>query len=79
MTTTRTPASLTTTEAGRSLPLRALAVGRYIWHDGAFRRVTKVEGRVVHMAGRHVLRSYNANTVEVAPTVAVWRETRGAA
>ena len=59
------PATLTSTAAGRSLPITRLAVGRYIWHDGAFRRVTAVDGRVVRM-GSHVLHSFNASTVEVA-------------
>ena len=59
------PATLTSTAAGRSLPITRLAVGRYIWHDGAFRLVTNVQGRTVHMAGGHTLRSLHANTVEV--------------
>ena len=59
------PATLTTTEAGRPLPIHRLRPGRYIWHAGAFRLVTAVDGRTVHM-GAHVLHSLHANTVEVA-------------
>ena len=60
------PATLATTDAGRSLSIYRLRPGRYIWHAGAFRLVTAVDGRTVRMAGSHVLHSLNASTVEVA-------------
>ena len=60
------PATLATTDAGQSLSIHRLRPGRYIWHAGAFRLVTAVDGRTVRMAGNHVLRSLNASTVEVA-------------
>lgn len=60
-----TPATLTTTEAGISRSIWDLAAGEYIWHRGAFRLVTAVEGRKVRM-GRYVLNSTHGYTVEVA-------------
>ncbi len=60
-----TPAAkLTTTEAGVSRSIFTLAEGDYIWHRGAFRRVTGVDGMTVRM-GRYALHS-TCNTVEAA-------------
>lgn len=57
--------TLTTTNPGVSRSIFTLAVGEYIWHSGAFRRVTCVDGNTVRM-GRYVLHSTHATTVEVA-------------
>lgn len=65
-TTTTPPATLATTERGVTLSLSRLTVGRYIWHAGAFRRVTAINGTTVRM-GRLALHCVHANTVEVAP------------
>lgn len=63
--TTRPAATLTTTDAGVSRHIYTLAAGEYIWHRGAFRRVTAVNGWTVRM-GRHALHS-TCPTVEAAP------------
>lgn len=64
--TTKAPATLTTTERGVTRSLWSLVAGDYIWHRGAFRRVTAVSGREVRM-GRHVLHARCGDTVEAAP------------
>lgn len=65
MTATQTT-TLTTTAVGVSRSIFSLAVGEYIWHRGAFRRVTGVDGTTVRM-GRYALHSTHSTTVEVAP------------
>jgi len=62
---TKPASTLDTTAAGTTRSIYSLQVGEYIWHAGAFRRVTAVDGRTVRM-GRHVLHSIHASTVEVA-------------
>lgn len=55
--------TLTTTARGESRHIWQVAAGEYIWHRGAFRLVTAVEGgRTVRM-GRYVLHS-SCSTVE---------------
>jgi hypothetical protein len=58
-------ATLATTERGITRSIFALRVGDYIWHSGAFRRVTDVDGMTVRM-GRYALHS-TCLTVEGAP------------
>ena len=65
-----TPATLATTNRGVTRSIFTLRPGAYIWHRGAFRRVTAVDGRRVRM-GRYVLHSTHASTVEAAPLRAV--------
>jgi hypothetical protein len=60
--TTKPAAKLTTTEAGVTRSIYDLAVGDYIWHLGAFRRVTAVDGQHIRM-GRYALHSI-CTTVE---------------
>jgi hypothetical protein len=72
---TAAPATLATTAPGRSRSIFHLAVGDYIWHSGAFRRVTAVDGRTIRM-GRHVLHSTHCATVEGAPLGALVLERR---
>jgi len=60
-----TASTLTTTAAGASRSIFALVEGDYIWHRGAFRRVTGVDGMTIRM-GRYVLHS-TCTTVEGAP------------
>lgn len=63
------PAStLATTERGVTRSIYKVAVGDYIWHSGAFRRVTAISEypmRALRM-GRFVLHS-TCTTVEGAP------------
>lgn len=63
--TTKAPATLTTTARGISRSIWTVAAGDYIWHRGAFRRVTAVDGRTLRM-GRYVLHSVHCHTVEAA-------------
>lgn len=74
-TTKNLPATLAATERGVTLDIDRLRPGRYIWHRGAYRRVTAVNGRSVRM-GRYVLHSRHASTVEAAPVGLVLREMR---
>ncbi len=65
---TVTPArktTLATTERGVSRCVFTLKEGEYIWHRGAFRLVTGVEGTTVRM-GRYALHCVHSTTVEVA-------------
>jgi len=71
------PRTLSTTEAGVSRSIYTLRPGAYIWHAGAYRLVTAVDGRTVRM-GRYVLHSLNATTVEAAPLRAVFAARRAA-
>jgi len=57
-------ATLTTTERGVTRSIWQVAIGDYIWHRGAFRRVTGVDGWTVRM-GRYALHS-TCSTVEAA-------------
>lgn len=59
------PATLATTERGITRSIFALKEGDYIWHRGAFRRVTAADGMTVRM-GRYALHS-TVPTVEGAP------------
>lgn len=62
------PATLATTERGVTRTIWNLRVGQYIWHRGAFRRVTAIESWPCKVRmGRYVLRCRESNTVEVAP------------
>jgi hypothetical protein len=58
-------ATLSTTAAGESRPISTVKVGEFIWHKGAFRRVTEVVAPRVLRMGVFVLRS-TCDTVEVA-------------
>jgi hypothetical protein len=58
-------AVLATTERGVTRSIFALVEGDYIWHRGAFRRVTATDGMTVRM-GRYALHS-TCTTVEGAP------------
>lgn len=57
------PSTLTTIERGVSRSIFTISPGDYIWHRGAYRRVTRRDGTTVRM-GRHVLHSTHCSTVE---------------
>lgn len=63
---TNAATTLTTTAAGESRSFFSVKAGEYIWHAGAYRRVTDAYGRTIRM-GRYVLHAVEAWTVEVAP------------
>jgi hypothetical protein len=65
--TTTVAKTLATTEQGTSRYIWQVAVGEYIWHRGAFRLVTAVEGTRTVRMGRYALHS-SCLTVE-------WRQS----
>lgn len=62
---TAAPKTLTTTNVGPGRHVWDLAVGDYVWHRGAFRLVTAVNGQTVRM-GRYALHVSFGYQVEVA-------------
>jgi hypothetical protein len=48
------PTTLRTTDRGISVGNHEVAVGDYVWHRGAFRRVTAREGWATLRMGRYV-------------------------
>lgn len=64
--TTTAPATLDTTERGVTRRVWDVKPGHYIWHRGAFRLVTAVEGSRTIRMGRYALHP-TCSTVEAAP------------
>lgn len=64
--TTTQPTTLATTDRGVTRHVWDVRPGHYIWHRGAFRLVTAVEGTRTIRMGRYALHMVGT-TVEAAP------------
>lgn len=64
-TNSKAPATLDTLAKGAARHSWQVEVGQYVWHRGAFRRVTSIRGTTLRM-GNYYLGVGVGNTVEVS-------------